>query len=332
MTRSKGRKAAKPRASVAKRASLSNQPARKTERGADGRLHLALVVEPGSGKARLDLVRPVFVEDWQNRLTAAAANTAYAILSDELSLDSVARLGKAAMDSTSSLVSGLLSRTPPGSVACQARCDHCCYQSVGVTPPEAMAIFAHVLETRSTEELARLRTRLAAFVEKARGLSSEERISPDLPCPFLEDHACSIYEVRPLSCRGVNSLDADTCRRNLHDKVARQESIEGKQAGHLLIAPIRGFNAISAGLQLALAERFRLDMRPLDLALALDLLLSDLAERVARKAEEPSANDSSVLDRWLGGDSALSAARGGDAGRDAGRLELVGAARPPQGE
>jgi len=309
--RAKGsRKAPAKRRATKKKASPAAAPP-LGQREMDGRFHLALVVDPASGRERLDLMRPVFVEDWQNRLTAAAANTAYAILRDQRSVASAARLGKAAMDSTSTLVGGLLARAPAGSVACQSGCAHCCYQSVGVTPPEAMAIALHLRETRSAEDLARVRSKVGTFAERVRGLSSDQRVSPSLPCPLLEGEQCSIYEVRPLSCRGVNSLDAETCRQNLHDPEARAASVAGKAPGHLLIAPIRAFNAISAGLQLALAERFGLDMRPLDLAFALELLLAD------ENAQE----------RWLAGQPALTSALGGDAGQDPGRLELVGAAR-----
>src|SRR5690606_23838660 len=234
------------------------------------------------------------------------------------------------MISTSTLVSGLLERAPAGSVACRSGCDHCCYQSVGVTPPEALAIAAHLRETLAPVELEHVRTTLRAFAERIRGLSSEERVSPDLPCPFLREHACSIYEVRPLACRGVNSLDAAACRRHLHDPAARAAAALGQASGHILIAPLRAFNAISAGLQLALAERFGLDLRPLDLVLALDLLLTVGAP--SPEGDAPSATRSApprgIAQDWLDGKPSLLPARGGDASADPRRLELVGAAQP----
>jgi hypothetical protein len=211
-----------------------------------------------------------------------------------------------------------LARAPAGTVACQSGCDHCCYQSVGVTPPEALAIWRHVLETTSEEELDALRVRLRAFRDRTRDLSARERVSPDLPCPFLEDHACSIYSVRPLSCRGMNSLDATVCEKKLHDVRVREASFAGTLPGHVLVEPIRAFHAISAGLQLALAECFGLDMRPLDLAWALQLLLEDTPARGGDL-------EGSLATRWLAGEPALASARGGDASRDAGRVGLAGA-------
>jgi|GEM_PF-704642 len=303
----------------------------QAERRADGRLHLALVTDAASGRERLDLVRPVFGQDWQNRLAAAAANTAYALLREGKSVRTAVQLGKAAMDSTSTLVGGLLSRAPVGAVACQAGCDHCCHQSVGVTAPEALTIYAYLVAKRTPAELGLLLERLRAFSRATRGLSSRERVSPDLPCPLLEDHACSVYEVRPLSCRGMNSLDRKLCEQRLHDPEARTAAFEGRLPGHVLVEPIRAFHAISAGLQLALAEHFGLDMRPLDLAWALELLLEEAREPVRTDAGQqstpPPPPQRKLAERWLSGEPALASARGGDASQDASRLGLAGAVR-----
>ena len=62
--------------------------------------------------------------------------------------------------------------------------------------------------------------------------------------------------------------------------------------------PIRAFHAVSAGIQLGLSELHGLDMRPLDLIAALDLLLN---------------GPESIPDAWIGGGSAFESARGSDA-------------------
>ena len=74
--------------------------------------------------------------------------------------------------------------------------------------------------------------------------------------------------------------------------------------------PIRGFHAVSAGLQLALAELYALDMRPLELTAAMQLLLT--------------APDT-LVNEWLTGARSLEAARGGDNSDTAGVQELTGA-------
>jgi hypothetical protein len=189
------------------------------------------------------------------------------------------------MDATSRLVAGFLAHAPAGAVACRAGCDHCCHVVVGVTAPEALTILAHLEHSRSPGDLARLAARVAGHHERTRGLSSAERFSPEHPCVFLEAGRCSIYEVRPLACRGMNSLDAVECETRLRDPAARAD-FAMKGGGHLFEEPVQAFRAVSGGLQLALLEIYRLDMRPLDLTAAMHHLLQE-GRRLA--------------DRWLAG-------------------------------
>jgi Fe-S-cluster containining protein len=255
------------------------------------------------------MVTPVFSEQWQNEVTLGAANTAHALLRGAPTLERTVELARNAMTATSRLADGLLARAPAGTVACRAGCDHCCYQGVGVTPPEALAIAEHVRQTRSPEELERITMHLGDQREKTRGLSSTERFSPDHPCPFLESARCSIYEVRPLSCRGMNSLDADECATRLRDPKARAAFVAGGSGGRSFLEPIRAFHAVSAGLQLGLSELYRLDMRPLDLTAAVHLLLTAPASLVAD---------------WLRGLSPFEEARGSDSSGHAGIEALSG--------
>jgi Fe-S-cluster containining protein len=244
------------------------------ERRADGRLHLALHRDP-SGNEYVTLTTPVFGDTWQDEVTTGAANTALAIFGEQPSLQRAIDLAERAMAATSRLAEGLLARAEAGAVACRAGCDHCCYQSVGVTAPEALAILAHLKAKLSPAELDGFAARIAAHAERTRGLTADERFSPALPCPFLAAGGrCSIYEVRPLVCRGMNSLDAHECEQRLRDPQARAEFLARGFGGHSFMEPIRAAQAISAGLQLSLSELYALDMRPLDLTQALHLLLS----------------------------------------------------------
>src|SRR4029077_3631014 len=175
--------------------------------------------------------------------------TAYALLGGEATLDGSVALARNVMAATSRLAEGLLARAPVGAVACRAGCDHCCYQIVGVTPPEALAIFDHLSRTASDAELEAISARVAEGHERTRGLSTGERFSPDHPCPFLQSGRCSIYEVRPLACRGMNSLDADACAPRLRAPETGGASRAGKPGSHTFMEPIRAFHAVSAGLQ-----------------------------------------------------------------------------------
>jgi Fe-S-cluster containining protein len=286
----------------------------KKKRDRKGRLHLALHRDPATGRDGLAFEVPVFEEAWQNDIAAGTANTAYASLGGEATLERTVDLARSVMASTSRLAEGLLAHAPAGSVACRAGCDHCCYQAVGVTAPEALAIADHVSRTFTDAELEALGTRLAELAARTRGLSSAQRFSPDHPCPFLRSGRCSIYEVRPLSCRGMNSLDATECENRLRDVEARAAFLAGNLGGHSYMEPIRAFHAVSAGLQLALAELYNLDMSPLDLTAAMDLLLN---------------GPESVPADWMNGRSAFDSVRSSDPSDDPGLRKLSGRLRPP---
>jgi Fe-S-cluster containining protein len=294
----------------------ATQPPRQqgAQRDAQGRVHLALHRDPRSGETYLTLASPVFKEEWQNDLAAGTANTAVSLLGGEPSLEATLELAKSAMAAASRLSDVLLARAPEGAVACKAGCDHCCHQSVGVTVPEALVIFDHLKRSRSSPELQRIAAHISERHRETLGLSSSERYSPDHPCPFLEAGRCSIYEVRPLACRGMNSLDADDCAKRLRDSAARAAFLASGRGGYSFMEPIRAFHAISAGLQLSLAELYQLDMRPLELTAAMQLLLT---------GPESSAAE------WLSGQTPFASAIRSDTEADPGLREASGALEPP---
>ena len=99
-------------------------------------------------------------------------------------------------------------------LACKKYCAHCCTTSVILTTVEGYKIFK-TLESEG-------RTR---WIEKMRQASAHEHFQPKIttnrlanlcaegieppaeesgeakPCPFLSDHQCPIYNVRPFGCR-----------------------------------------------------------------------------------------------------------------------------------
>ena len=77
--------------------------------------------------------------------------------------------------------------------------------------------------------------------------------------------------------------------------------------------PIRAFHAVSAGLQIALAELYSLDMRPLDLTAAMDLLLN---------------GPESIPAEWMIGKTPFDSVRSVDADDDPRLRELSGKLDP----
>jgi Fe-S-cluster containining protein len=284
-------------------------------RDEQGRAHLVIHGDPRGGH-RLTLSAPMFNDAWQDEVALGAASTAHALLAAGHTLENAVALGRKAMAGTSTIVEGLLSRSPDQAPACRSGCAHCCHQAVGVSAPEVFAIHDHLRATRSATALAAITQHIRDADDETRGLSSTERLSPAHPCPFLdrEDARCSIYEVRPLPCRGTNSLDADACAEVLDDPTARAAFLAGKRPIPCFVEPIRAFHAVAAGMQLALDEVHGLEVLPLELTAAMRILLDD-------PEGTPAA--------WLAGRDPFKAARGGDNSNNPGSTELSGRRSPP---
>lgn len=102
---------------------------------------------------------------------------------------------------------------PEAKVDCKAGCNYCCHMEVSAGAPEVIGVAAFV-ETKFTDEQRRaLRERLTARNAESRAMTETEKELGSRPCPFLVDGLCSIYSVRPFTCRSHHSADVDACRR-----------------------------------------------------------------------------------------------------------------------
>lgn len=108
-------------------------------------------------------------------------------------------------------------------LSCQKGCAACCRMMVPLSAPEALALreFVRSLpaerQQRVSEKLAQTKSVLLSHGVWHRLLEMGETMQPPddealepvnrdyyalrLPCPFLEDEVCSIYEERPAACR-----------------------------------------------------------------------------------------------------------------------------------
>ncbi len=102
---------------------------------------------------------------------------------------------------------------PSGELACRAGCGGCCYSHVGVEIPEAFTLLRHLKNTLSAEDFARVMEGVKNTAEKVGGMGAGSRWEAQIPCAFLDldSESCTVYEARPLACRGYNSLDLDAC-------------------------------------------------------------------------------------------------------------------------
>ncbi|MFH0837278.1 MAG: YkgJ family cysteine cluster protein [Candidatus Aenigmatarchaeota archaeon] len=117
-------------------------------------------------------------------------------------------------------------------VTCYKGCDICCHQPVSSALEEALLIYLFLRDNDDITKLALSKyddwRKLAGSVEEydigmresmIAGLSGKRGLSDDTvryiekynaknnPCPFLSEHVCTIYPVRPVACRNMLSLD-----------------------------------------------------------------------------------------------------------------------------
>ena len=97
-----------------------------------------------------------------------------------------------------------------GQMQCRRGCSMCCSQMFSISTLEAFAIAEGVAALPGAER-ERLRAAARAYLEQAAALgvtagstgteSVTPRVGVRLPCPALDNDACSIYGARPIICR-----------------------------------------------------------------------------------------------------------------------------------
>jgi Fe-S-cluster containining protein len=136
---------------------------------------------------------------------------------------------RSAMDACDEAIAGELATLAARGVAptCSKGCAHCCRQEILIARAEAETIVEWVQASWSPEQIEALKDQLRAWLVWYRGEfkrrvdSGEDRrvvVYEHGPlCVALQDGACSIYPVRPMSCRiHYVSSSPDACRPS-HD-------------------------------------------------------------------------------------------------------------------
>jgi Fe-S-cluster containining protein len=172
-------------------------------------------------------------------------------------------------------------------ISCRKGCAACCRMLVPVSAPEAFALREYVEQLpteRRTPLLTRLNDtkerltreglwdRLTDVAEASRPVPDEE-LDPinqsyyalRIPCPYLEDETCSIYEARPAACRELLvTSPAELCQDMVQNPISplpismRIGSILGLLWGTLTSSPPR---LIPLPMALEWAERHEEDSR-----------------------------------------------------------------------
>ena len=97
----------------------------------------------------------------------------------------------------------LAAHPAPEKIACAKGCAHCCRGVVSATVPEILLVAERVRNSTS-QAIERAGERLLA-------LKPGEPVSPRRPCLLLDQDVCSVYDVRPLSCRHLHSSSLEAC-------------------------------------------------------------------------------------------------------------------------
>jgi Fe-S-cluster containining protein len=166
-------------------------------------------------------------------------------------------------------------------VQCRAGCSFCCYQNVDVTIPEALLVALQL-----GDEADPRRAAILAATDAFRDLDDDTRIATGKPCPLLVDHHCSVYNVRPITCRSLTSPDAARCQ-------AAMQSLEAGE-GPLPIEIYVVLRFLCGGEQGAIRGICR------DLGLQADMV--ELTQTVAAVIRDPM-----LIERWASGDHVFTA-------------------------
>ena len=99
-------------------------------------------------------------------------------------------------------------------VACRSGCTYCCMVPVAVSAPEVLAVATFVRERFAEVKRAALDARIEANIAATAGMDMDQRDRVRLDCPFLEAGNCTVYEARPIACRGYSSYSVEDCRED----------------------------------------------------------------------------------------------------------------------
>lgn len=97
-------------------------------------------------------------------------------------------------------------------IACQIGCSYCCFLRVSAGAHEIFLITDFIRKHFSNTDRENLEKQLQSHQSSIVGLSRQEHRTTNLQCPLLVDNKCSVYSVRPFSCRRYHSVDASSCK------------------------------------------------------------------------------------------------------------------------
>lgn len=98
-------------------------------------------------------------------------------------------------------------------LACKSGCFWCCYFTVEVRPVEVVRIVDFMQTQMEAEDRARIAAEIHTNAAALASLDEDARLRHNLKCPFLHLGRCSIYPVRPQTCRNYHATNAAGCEK-----------------------------------------------------------------------------------------------------------------------
>ena len=96
-------------------------------------------------------------------------------------------------------------------IACRAGCGHCCSSPVDVQAHEVFFVADYIQRTFPPEDLEDIIARTAEHRAFHAKLDANQRECSRVPCVFLIEGSCAIYEGRPEICRAHHMSDVAPC-------------------------------------------------------------------------------------------------------------------------
>jgi hypothetical protein len=162
----------------------------------------------------------------------------------------VVRLMSAAYEAVDGLIISFRNRCQREqlNIDCMKACAWCCHQAVLVSIQEVLLISRYLSE-EMTDDQQQVVYRNACEKEAVTGdMSVREFLQTLHPCPFLQDHSCTIYPVRPMACRCYLSADVESCLALYHQPGNRQ------LMAALYDFPLRAGRSINEGIRAVLMQ------------------------------------------------------------------------------
>jgi Fe-S-cluster containining protein len=146
-----------------------------------------------------------------------------------------------------------IAETAPGRARweCSAGCSFCCHMPVHVSAIEAVILAEHVRRSFDDDARERVIERLSATAAAIAQMNENEFKDSRTPCSLLaDDGRCTVYEARPLACRGFHSTAVSVCEASYGSNDVRCDDARDRTTEEACARMIVAMHAVSdaAGL------------------------------------------------------------------------------------